>query len=140
MVVITFAAVVDVDHWLVDEVISVVGVGPSTSDTITGKSVVTGIVDLLIVPVMGTSVAVELRVRSPLDVVKYVDFIVSVAVVETPVDVDVNVEVASASTQLSSPELIVGIKSALSRPPEIHTWLHEGDWLVHFLQNVSFTN
>ncbi|KFZ16436.1 hypothetical protein V501_02229 [Pseudogymnoascus sp. VKM F-4519 (FW-2642)] len=121
MLVITFAVVVD--HVLVDEVISVVGVGANTADTVTGESVVIDTVDLLIV--LGTSVAVEL-VRSPLDVVKYVDFIVSVAVVETPVDVDVNVEVAPASTQLSTPELIIGIESALARPPEIHTWLHEG--------------
>ncbi|KFY86477.1 hypothetical protein V500_07606 [Pseudogymnoascus sp. VKM F-4518 (FW-2643)] len=51
MLVITFAAVVDVDHVLVDEVISVVGVGANTADTVTGKSVVIDTVDLLIVPV-----------------------------------------------------------------------------------------
>ncbi|KAL5344708.1 hypothetical protein ACLOAV_010400 [Pseudogymnoascus australis] len=126
MVVITFAAVVDVDHSLVDEVVSVGAniFDTVTSDTIIGKTVVIGTFDALIVPVAGTSVAVEL-VRSPLDVVKYVDLIVSVAVVDTPVDVNVNVEVAPASTQLSSPELLVGMESTFSWPPEINIWLHE---------------
>ena len=123
MVVITFAAVVDVDHGLVDDVVANTS-DTVTSDTIIGKTVAIGTFDPLIVLVTGTSTAVEL-VRSPLDVVKYVDLIVSVAVVETPVDVNVEVEVALASTQLSSPELIIGMESAFSWPPEINIWLHE---------------